>query len=1286
MYKNPITNKNSIIIISIIVIVIYYFSAKMGLHLALVQKNVTPVWPPTGIAIAAILYAGFRIWPAILVGAFFVATSTSLGLLPAALIAVGNTLEALAASYLVIKLTGTVYPFARVKDYFKFVITACVVATTVSATIGVLSLVFYSGVSWGDYWLVWSIWWAGDAVGALIIAPLLLSWICANYTAWSKRKVFEAVLLFIVTVLLCLMAFSDFISSDFLRILVGVCLIPIFVISSYRYGIQGVSILTFLASIIAIMGTANGYGPFVQANANDSVVILQAFIAVMSLTTITLSIVVEEYDRTKLILHYAQEALSEGEQIETKELLSINNHNLYRNSIWRSLAENTPDHIMLLDTEGKILFINHTSPDTSVEDVVGRTVYEFVHSDDLHMLRNQYDKVYKTGESGQFEISYMSANGPITYDSRIGAVKHNDKVIGFTVSARNIMQRKQDKKLNKQLMDIVGTTTDMVAMTDMEGKVLYLNDAGKNMMHFSEGEDVTMTSIPDYHTATEANRVLSEVIPDLNKKGRWQGEIEFQNRNGELIPTIVAALVHKSEKGENEYYSIIARDISERINSENKIMESQAMLTQVIETIPVRVFWKDLQGNFLGCNQLVAKDAGLDSADELIGKNDYDFFTKENADHFRQDDISIMKSGVPKLNFEESQIKSNGETIYLETSKIPLKSREGELLGILGSYTDVTERKRVEMVISTLAKQSSAVSTADTFFKECLLNLANFYHTRYIFIGLINGVDKSSIKTFLVWREGEIIDNFEYELAGTPCENVLDVKSEFISKDVCKRYPKDKLLIDMGIESYFGAPLILPNGEVFGLVSVFDTEPLDLEDWAKPILDIYATRISIELVRMRTEEELHGLAYTMSYQATHDPLTDLINRREFESRLESALNVSRMEGHKHVLCYMDLDQFKIVNDTCGHIAGDELLKQLTEQLNAAVRDSDTLGRLGGDEFGLLLYDCPMSKAISITKNILSVVKRFRFSWEEKVFELGVSIGLVSINKKTVSINEALSAADSSCYIAKEQGRNRIHVYEDDDFEVTQRYGEMQVVSEITLALDDNRFELFCQPIIPIYADGDRSKHYEILIRMRGVDDELKLPFAFIGAAERYNLMPSIDRWVMRNAFLYIKQLPNETNTTFSLNLSGTTLSDNSFIDYVNLLLEEHSISPSMICFEITETAAITNMATAIHFISKLKALGFQFSLDDFGAGLSSYAYLRNLPVDYIKIDGSFVSGILKDPLNRSIVESINQVGHAIGIKTIAEWVDSAEVLDILNEIGVDYAQGFYLGKPEKLIK
>ncbi|MGD8784022.1 MAG: EAL domain-containing protein, partial [Thioalkalispiraceae bacterium] len=898
------------------------------------------------------------------------------------------------------------------------------------------------------------------------------------------------------------------------------------------------------------------------------------------------------------------------------------------------------------------------------------------------------ERVLKTGKSDQFEITYIGSQEPIYFDNRVAAVKHEGQVIGLTVSSRDITARKKAELLKDRLMAIVEETSDFIAMADVNGQALYLNKAGRQMMGFPADLNITETAIPDYHTKEEAEKVLTEILPFVSQFGIWSGELKFLNREGHEFPTTTVLLAHKSPDGEVEFYSAIARDISDRINAEKKILESQTMLQLIMDTIPVRVFWKDTHGHYLGCNRLFARDAGLETQNELIGKDDYDLFPAQ-AELYRADDKQVMETGIPKLNYEEPQGTPEGKTIWLETSKTPLRDTLGQIVGMLGSYYDITDRKRVEDIISTLAKQSSSLSNDDEFFKECLRNLGEFYNTKFVFIGLLSNEKQTHVQSYLVWNEGEFGGSFEYALEGTPCEDVINSSSNLVSEGVASLYPKDQMLIDMGLDSYYGAALVLPSKEVFGLVVVTDTKPLTLEPWAKPILEIYATRIAIEMERKRIEDELHGMATTMSYQATHDPLTDLINRREFEQRLQTALKVSKLEGHEHVLCYLDLDQFKVVNDTCGHFAGDELLKLLAEQLHTAIRESDTLARLGGDEFGVLLQDCPIEKAVNIAENLLNVVKGFRFAWEDKLFEIGVSIGLVTIDRKTLSINQALSAADAACYLAKELGRNRIHIYQEDDTELAKRHGEMQIVSDITQALEEERFVLYSQSIIPLKHLDSSEKHFEVLIRMQDRENKLILPGNFIGAAERYNLMPSLDKWVIENTFKYMSTLKKGDSFGIDLcaiNLSGTTLSDDKFIDYMHKLLDTYKLPPELICFEITETAAITNITKAMNFISRFKDIGFRFSLDDFGAGLSSYSYLKNLPVDFIKIDGSFVSGIANDPLNRSIVESITQVGHTMGIQIIAEWVDSEGVLKILTEIGVDYAQGFSIDKPAPLVK
>ena len=427
------------------------------------------------------------------------------------------------------------------------------------------------------------------------------------------------------------------------------------------------------------------------------------------------------------------------------------------------------------------------------------------------------------------------------------------------------------------------------------------------------------------------------------------------------------------------------------------------------------------------------------------------------------------------------------------------------------------------------------------------------------------------------------------------------------------------------------------------------------------------------------------MAKQLSYQASHDDLTGLFNRREFERHLGKLVSEVESGTVVHSLCYMDLDQFKIVNDTCGHIAGDELLRQFAAILRETIRDTDTVARLGGDEFGILFERCDIEAAKRIAEKLLNRVRGYRFAWEDFAFDVGVSIGLVSIISSEQSVTDIMSAADVACYSAKEAGRNRISVYCLDDTELNQRHGEMRWVSRLGKALDENRFCLYCQRISPVADPSSGYPHYELLIRLRDEEGKLIPPLAFIPAAERYNLMTSIDRWVVRQAFETISQNASVTRDwLFSINLSGQSLSEDNFLKFVVDAFEKTGISPEQICFEITETTAMLNVTRATQFIAVLKDMGCRFSLDDFGTGLSSFGYLKALKVDFLKIDGSFVRNIVSDSVNRAVVESANQIGHAMGIRTVAEFVENDEILGILGEIGVDYAQGYGVSTPQPI--
>lgn len=432
--------------------------------------------------------------------------------------------------------------------------------------------------------------------------------------------------------------------------------------------------------------------------------------------------------------------------------------------------------------------------------------------------------------------------------------------------------------------------------------------------------------------------------------------------------------------------------------------------------------------------------------------------------------------------------------------------------------------------------------------------------------------------------------------------------------------------------------------------------------------------------------EARELSEQLSYQASHDALTGLLNRRAFEQRLRQCLETARKERIEHVFCYLDLDQFKVINDTCGHVAGDELLRQLGQLLHETIRDRDTLARLGGDEFGILLERCSIKEAARVTTAVQNAVERFRFQWEEKSFNVGLSIGVVPINEASESMAGVLSMADAACYAAKDAGRNRVHVYAPDDTELAKRRGEMHWVAEINRALEENRFELYFQSIVPLSKHEADGEGYELLIRMRDENGEIIAPGAFLPAAERYSLATKVDRWVVSTAFEWLSRHREQLERMLlcSINLSGSSLGDDEFLKFILAQFEKLNLPPEKICFEVTETAAIANLTTATYFIRALKQRGCPFALDDFGSGLSSFAYLKNLPVDYLKIDGMFVRDIVEDPIHLAMVKSINEMGRVMGKQIIAEFVESDAIRQKLEELGVNYAQGFGIGRPRPL--
>lgn len=595
---------------------------------------------------------------------------------------------------------------------------------------------------------------------------------------------------------------------------------------------------------------------------------------------------------------------------------------------------------------------------------------------------------------------------------------------------------------------------------------------------------------------------------------------------------------------------------------------------------------------------------------------------------------------------QTKSIRSNGEVFHSDIAINTIFA--GEDLQFIVTIKDITERHLAQEALYREKEQAQVT----------LSSIADGVITTDI-VGRINFVNPAALKLTGYTQE---------ELLGHKIDRVIAIQSDR------KKLPVfDCIQSGLQVDSVSGDILIHKMGKEIVIHQV-----------ATPIHNLLGDTIGAVMI-FRDVSQSHRMASRLSWQASHDDLTQLINRREFERQLESVIEAARHENSEHCLVFLDLDKFKVVNDTCGHAAGDELLRQISDIFQSKIRGADTLARLGGDEFAIILNRCQVSNAVDVAESIRQGVDDFRYGWADQSFQVGVSIGLVMINAQSPEVEEVFQAADSACYAAKDAGRNRLHIYSPDDEEISLRRGEMQWLVHIQNAMDHDRFELNFQPIVPVFSNSDEHIHYEILLRMINEKGERIPPGAFLPSAERFQMMDKIDIWVVEHVFEWLdKYWDFNASDVFAINLSGQSMADEKLLYRVKKLLDQYSIPPSRICFEITETAAIRNLAKAQLFIEELKLLGCQFALDDFGSGLSSFAYLKSLDVDYLKIDGAFVKDMVEDPIDRAMVESIHNIGSVLKLKTIAEFVENDAIIEALKEVGVHYAQGYGIARPRPL--
>jgi diguanylate cyclase (GGDEF)-like protein/PAS domain S-box-containing protein len=918
---------------------------------------------------------------------------------------------------------------------------------------------------------------------------------------------------------------------------------------------------------------------------------------------------------------------------------------------FRALYDNNPDILFSIDEYGMVLSVNQFGIDQlgyAKDQFVGQPVINVFYEEDRSLAKEYLNQCFsEPSKAHDWELRKIHQDGTVIYvHESVRVVDNVDGKPTALIVCEDITARKQVEEAliesENKYRTLFEQSADAILIFEGD-KFVDCNSATVKMLGYKNKKELLETHPsalspqmqPDGRNSLEkANEMISIAFDQGSHRFEWG----HQRQNGEVFP--VEVLLTPVPFGERNFLHAVWRDITERKQAEEALNESENKYRTLFEQSADAILI--IEGDkFVDCNLATAKMLGYKNKKELLETHPSALspeFQPDGSNSLEKaNEILSTIFDQESIRFEWDHKRQNGEVFPVEVLLTPVPYGERKFIHCV--WRDITERKQTEGELQKLSR----------------------------------AVESSSSAVYITNLEADI---------------------EYVN-------PKFTEITGYAREDVIGQnPRLLQSGETPKAVyaDLWDTITSGGE-WKGEFYNrkkngcIYRARNSISGIRNNEGEITHYVAITddvtheyelseqLSYQASHDALTGLINRFEFERRAERLLSTVRHDKGEHALCYLDLDQFKVINDTCGHTAGDELLRQLSSLLIETVRHRDTLARLGGDEFGVLMEHCSLDAAHRVATSLQKAIQDYQFSWEGRSFKIGVSMGLVPITETAPNLTELQKNADAACYMAKDQGRNRIHVYHPEDSEIAQRHGEMQWVTRLNQALEENRFCLYAQSIVPLNASTE--KHYELLIRMIDEKGGIISPAVFLPAAEHYNFISKIDRWVVENAFGLLKDNPAflKQISFCSINLSGQSITENDFLDFIIKQLDESGVGGEKICFEITETAAISNLSLAVKFITTLKELGCRFALDDFGSGLSSFAYLKNLPVDYLKIDGMFVKDIVDDPIDRAMVKSINEIGHVMGMQTIAEFVENDIVKGILNEIGVNNAQGYGIDKP-----